>query len=218
MTVGLVPPFAGPSMTHPIQPDNGARAPLGAPAKPASGPPRPGAAPRSRIQLDSSLRRWFSRNLGLWRSRRTYYFPDDEVLRVDMLLRVEELSEPDRGEAGYLFSWWPELENGPFFEQKPRYSSEGTMEAYLCGHQLQRNKGFLDGSPTRSQIRQVDEHEVAFESHYEDWDILEHIRLIDQDQFRARSIYTWRHGQLELSEVHHEIRLEGADGSGRRVA
>jgi hypothetical protein len=64
----------------------------------------------------------------------------------------------------------------------------------------------------------VDEHEVAFESHYLDWTVLEHIRLIDQDQFRARSIYTWRHGQLELSEVHHEIRLEGADGSGRRVA
>jgi len=215
---GAGAPLSRPSMTHPIQPDNAARAPLGTPAKPPGGPPRPGAAQRSRIQLDSSLRRWFSRNLGLWRSRRTYYFPDDEVLRVDMLLRVEELSDPARGEAGYLFSWWPEQENGPFFELKPRYSSEGTMEAYLCGHQLQRNKGYLDGSPTRSQIRQVDEHEVAFESHYEDWDIQEHIRLIDQDQYRARSIYTWRHGQLELSEVHHEIRLEGAGGSGRRVA
>ncbi|MFM7436571.1 MAG: hypothetical protein ACKO1Q_11480, partial [Vulcanococcus sp.] len=43
----------------------------------------------SRIQLDTTLRRWFNRNLGLWRSRRQYFFPDDEVLRVDMLLRVQ---------------------------------------------------------------------------------------------------------------------------------
>ena len=28
--------------------------------------------PVSRIRLDSSLRRWFSRNLGLWRSQRLY--------------------------------------------------------------------------------------------------------------------------------------------------
>ncbi|MFM7169545.1 MAG: hypothetical protein ACKOYH_01645, partial [Cyanobium sp.] len=49
--------------------------------------PTPTPAPRSRIQLDSSLRRWFSRNLGLWRSRRLYFFTDGDVLRVDMMLR-----------------------------------------------------------------------------------------------------------------------------------
>ncbi|MFM7675034.1 MAG: hypothetical protein ACKO5F_05515 [Synechococcus sp.] len=164
-------------------------------------------ASSSRIQLDTSLRRWFNRNLGLWRSRRMYFFPDDEVLRVNMLLRVESFSEPIEGEAAYRFTWWPEKEYD-FFERKPRYVREGTMNAYLCGHQLRRTRGYLAGSPTRSQIRQVDEHELIFESHYQEWDILEHIRLVDQDRFRARSIYSWSDGNLELVETHHEIRLE----------
>ncbi|MEB3303541.1 MAG: hypothetical protein VKK99_02990, partial [Cyanobacteriota bacterium] len=69
--------------------------------------PTPTPAPRSRIQLDSSLRRWFSRNLGLWRSRRLYFFTDGDVLRVDMMLRVESFSEPIEGEAAYRFTWWP---------------------------------------------------------------------------------------------------------------
>ena len=164
---------------------------------------------RSRIQLDSSLRRWFARNLGLWRSRRLYFFADGDVLRVDMMLRVEGFSEPVEGEAAYRFSWWPDKEYD-FFDRKPRYVREGTMEAYLCGHQLRRSRGYLCGSPTKSQFRQVDEHELIFESHYQEWDILEHIRLVDQDRYRARSIYSWRNGDLELSEIHHEERVEGA--------
>ena len=162
----------------------------------------------SRIQLDTSLRRWFNRNLGLWRSRRQYFFPDDEVLRVDMLLRVETFVEPVHAEPRYRFTWWPEKDYD-FFERKPRYVREGVMDAFLCGHQLRRNRGYLCGSPTKSQIRQVDEHEVVFESHYQQWDILEHIRLVDQDRYRARSIYSWSDGNLELAEIHHEIRLEG---------
>jgi hypothetical protein len=82
------------------------------------------------------------------------------------------------------------------------------MEAYLCGHQLRRSRGYLCGSPTRSQIRQVDEHELIFESHYQEWDIIEQIRLVDQDRYRARSIYSWRDGILDLAEIHHEIRIE----------
>ena len=39
---------------------------------------------------------------------------------------------------------------------------------------------------------------------------VEHIRLIDQDRYRARSIYSWKDGELELAETHHEIRVEGA--------
>ena len=165
--------------------------------------------PASRIRLDSNVRRWFSRNLGLWRSRRQYFFSDDETLRVDMMLRVETFSEALEGEFDYRFTWWPDQEYD-FFERKPRYVPEGTMEASLCGHQLRRSRGYLCGSPTRSQIRQVDEHEMVFESHYLDWDIREHIRLVDQDRYRARSIYSWRDGNLELVETHHEIRVEGA--------
>ena len=161
----------------------------------------------SRINLDSSLRRWFSRNLGLWRSRRQYVFGDDESLKIDVLLRIEAFSEQVEGDAGYRFSWWPEKEHN-FFEKQPRFVPTGTMEAYLCGHQLRRSRGFFSGSPTKSQIRQVDEHELVFESHYEEWDILEHIRLVAQDCYRSRSIYSWRNGELEVAEVHHEIRIE----------
>jgi hypothetical protein len=164
-------------------------------------------APPSRIRLDSSLRRWFSRNIGLWRSRRLYFFSDEEVLRVDMLLRVESFDEPVEGEAAYRFTWWPEKEYD-FFERKPRYIRSGSMVAYLCGHQLRRSRGYLCGSPTRSQIRQVDEHEMVFESHFQEWDILEHIRLVDQDRYRSRSIYSWRDGLLDLAEIHHEVRVE----------
>jgi hypothetical protein len=57
---------------------------------------------RSRIQLDSSLRRWFHRNLGLWRSRRTLYFPDDEILQLDIQLRIEEISPSIEGETAWL--------------------------------------------------------------------------------------------------------------------
>ncbi len=173
---------------------------------PVTGGPAVGG---SRIKLDNNLRRWFNRNLGLWRSRRQYFFPDDEVLRVDMLLRVETFEDCADAEVRYRFSWWPEKEYD-FFEKKTRYVREGTMEATLCGHQLRRSRGYLCGSPTRSQIRQVDEHELVFESHYLEWDILEHIRLVDQDRYRARSIYSWCDGNLELAEIHHEIRLEGA--------
>jgi hypothetical protein len=178
--------------------------PVRSPAAAARGPDP------SRIQLDSSLRRWFSRNLGLWRSRRLYFFSgEDEALRVDMLLRIEGFSEPVEGEAAYRFTWWPERDYG-FFDRQPRFVPSGTMEAYLCGHQLRRSRGYLCGSPVKTQIRQVDEHELVFESHYLEWDVLEHIRLVDQDRYRARSIYSWRDGDLELSEIHHEIRLEGA--------
>ena len=170
--------------------------------------------PASRIQLDSSLRRWFSRNLGLWRSRRLYFFADGEALRVDMMLRMESFSEPIEGEAAYRFTWWPE-EDFQFFEKQPRYLPTGTMEAYLCGHQLRRSRSYLCGSPSKSQIRQVDEHELIFESHYQEWDILEHIRLVDQDRYRSRSIYSWKDGALELAETHHEIRVEEAGAAIR---
>ena len=171
--------------------------------------PTASAKPASRIQLDSNMRRWFSRNLGLWRSRRLYFFSDGDVLRVDMQLRIESFRDPVEGDAAYRFSWWPEQEHG-FFERKPRYVRQGVMEAYLCGHQLRRTTGYLEGTPNQSQIRQVDEHELIFESHYGGWDVLESIRLVDQDRYRSRSIYCWHDGELELAEIHHEIRLEPA--------
>jgi hypothetical protein len=166
--------------------------------------------PHSRIRLDSNLRRWFARNLGLWRSRRTYFFTeDDEVLRVDMLLRVEIHGEQREDSQGYRLSWWPEADRG-FFERKPHYRREGAMEESLCGHQLHRSCGYLADHPTVSQIRQINEHTMGFESHDDDWETEEQTRLLDQDRYRSCSIHTFRQGVLEVAEIHHEIRLEGA--------
>ena len=53
---------------------------------PLSAPSGTGSA--QSIQVDSSLRRWFSRNLGLWRSRRQYLFSDDQVYHLDMNLSI----------------------------------------------------------------------------------------------------------------------------------
>ncbi|MBE9173864.1 hypothetical protein IQ216_12520 [Cyanobium sp. LEGE 06143] len=172
------------------------------------------STPPPRIQLDSNLKRWFARNLGLWKSRRVYFFADGETLLVEMMLRVQAFDSPLDGDAAYRFTWWPEKEFD-FFERKPQYPRTGTMEAVLCGHQLQRSSGYLqesaaEQSSAASQIRQVDEHELIFTSHYGDWTILEHIRLVDQDRYRSRSIYSWRHGALEIAEDHHELHLEPA--------
>ena len=38
----------------------------------------------------------------------------------------------------------------------------------------------------------------------------EYTRLIDQDRFRSRAIYSWQKGDLEIVEHHHETRLEDA--------
>ena len=182
------------------------------PPTPKAGGATAGMAPggvRSRVQLDSNLKRWFGRNLGLWRTRRLYFFSDGEDLRVDMMLRVEAFSEPAEGDAAYRFSWWPEQDYS-FFENNTSCVAEGTMEVYLCGLQLRRSRGYLCGKAIESQIRQVDEHELIFESHYEQWRILEQIRLVDQDRYRSRSIYSWKAGLLEMMATHHEIRVEDA--------
>ena len=63
------------------------------------------AAAQPTIQVDSNLRRWFSRNLGVWRSRRQYTFSDDQVLHLDMNLKMEAFSQPEAGESRYRFSW-----------------------------------------------------------------------------------------------------------------
>ena len=161
------------------------------------------------IQMDTSLRRWFGRNLGLWRSRRQYTFSDDQVLHLDMNLKMEAFAEPEGGESRYRFSWWPERETD-FFDRKPRYEKAGVMEATLMGHQLQRNRAYLEPTAHRTQIRQVDEHEMIFESHYGDWDVQEYTRMIYDDRYRSRAIYSWQNNVLEIVEHHHETRMEDA--------
>jgi hypothetical protein len=137
MTKTPEPPFHGPPLAS---------------AAIASKPAATTGPIRSRIQLDSNLKRWFGRNLGLWRSRRLYFFADAEVLRLDMFVRVEMYSEPSHGEAAYRLSWWPE-ESFNFFKLKPQYRAEGCVDAYLCGHQLLRSEDVVAGIPIKSQIR-----------------------------------------------------------------
>ncbi len=172
----------------------------------------PGAVNQSpSVNVDSNLRRWFARNLGLWRSKRQYLFNDNQVFHLDMNLKMETFAEPQAGETRYRFSWWPDESNQhseAFFARKPWYERSGVMEATLWGHQLQRSRGYLNTDPVRTSLRQVDEHETILESHYQQWDILEHIRLVDQDRYRYRAIYSWENGELVIVEHHHEIRVE----------
>jgi hypothetical protein len=141
--------------------------------------------------------------------RRQYFFPDDEVLRVDMLLRVQTFEDQAEVEAPLplhlvagagvrLLRAQAALRAGRHHGRLPVRPSAAPQPRLPLRF------------PAKSQIRQADEHEVVFESRYLEWDILEHIRLVDQDRFRARSIYSWRDGDLELVETHHEIRLEPA--------
>lgn len=155
--------------------------------------------------VDQVVRRWFNRNVGLWRSHRRFDFCDGSTVAMDTMLRIESFEDPLKGDACYRFRWWPAQEDTPF-GRNPPYAITGTIEAYLIGHQLYRSRGYFCGSPTRSRIRQVDEQEVVFESHYMEWDILEHIRLVDDARYRARSIYSWQNSTLSLVEVHHEVR------------
>ena len=172
-------------------------------------PPDGAPPPSERVHLDSNLRRWFARNLGLWRSRRQYLFSNEEVFFLDMMIRVEIFSEFKCGEPRYRFSWWPDRDTD-FFDRKPSYERAGVIEATLLGHQLQRNRAYLEPTPHRTRIRQVDEHEMVFESHYGDWDVQEYTRLIDEDRYRSRAIYSWQNNVLEIVEHHHETRMEDA--------
>ncbi len=166
-----------------------------------------GDVERLRINFDSNLRRWFGRNIGLWRSRRQYFFEDEDVTTLEMFINIEKLIQNNPEFEIYRFSWWCEDEKD-FFVKRPSYKSKGVIEARLQGHQLFRESSYLSDSSGISNIRQVDEHEIIFESNYDDWNILEHTRLIDQDRYRSRVIYSWNNDQLKIVENHHEIRIK----------
>ena len=77
----------------------------------------------------------------------------------------------------------------------------------LQGHQLYRESSYLSDVSCISNIRQVDEHELIFDSCYENWHAVENTRLIDQDRYRSRNIYSWCKNKLKIVENHHEIRI-----------
>ena len=159
------------------------------------------------IFLDSNLKRWFSRNLGLWKSNRSYYLEKEKrSYNICMFINIEALENPNKWESHYKFTWYPEKKY-QFFKDNPEYTEAGEMKAYIQGHQLIREEFYLSNKSGISNIKQVDEHEIIFDSSYENWHILEHTRLVDMDNFRYRVIYSWNRNNLQIVENHHEIKI-----------
>ena len=159
------------------------------------------------VSLNSNLKRWFSRNIGLWKSNRTYFLEkENKTYNLSMYINIEALENKKPWESHYKFSWYPEKKYS-FFKENPKYKEKGEMQAYIKGHQLIREKFYLSDVDGISNIKQVDEHEIIFESSYEDWYILEHTRLVDEDNYRFRVIYSWNKNILSIVENHHEIKI-----------
>ena len=159
------------------------------------------------VTINSNLRRWFKRNIGLWNSQRNYYLKEkSKNYNICMNLKIESLESKNAWESHYKFTWQPS-EKYSFFKENPEYKEKGEMKAYIQGHQLIRENFYLSDKKGISNIRQVDEHEMIFESTYDNWHILEHTRLVDMDNLRFRVIYSWNDNNLKIVESHHETRI-----------
>ena len=159
------------------------------------------------ISLNSNLRRWFSRNIGLWKSNRTYFLNEKQkTYNLCMNIKIQTLENKSQWESHYNFTWYPEKKYN-FFDENPQFKAQGEMRAFLRGHQLLRENFYFTDNEGISNIKQVDEHEMIFESSYDDWYILEHTRLVDSDNYRFRVIYSWQQNKLKIVENHHEIKI-----------
>ena len=159
------------------------------------------------VTVNSNLRRWFKRNIGLWNSQRNYFLKEkSKNYNICMNLKIESLESKNAWESHYKFTWQPS-EKYSFFKENPEYKEKGEMKAYIQGHQLIRENFYLSDKKGISNIRQVDEHEMIFESTYDNWHILEHTRLVDMDNLRFRVIYSWNDNNLKIVESHHETRI-----------
>ena len=159
------------------------------------------------VTINSNLRRWFKRNIGLWNSQRNYFLKEkSKNYNICMNLKIESLESKNAWESHYKFTWQPS-EKYSFFKENPEYKDKGEMKAYIQGHQLIRENFYLSDKKGISNIRQVDEHEMIFESTYDNWHILEHTRLVDMDNLRFRVIYSWNDNNLKIVESHHETRI-----------
>ena len=129
------------------------------------------------ISINSNLKRWFSRNIGLWKSNRTYFLDDEQkTYNLCMNLNIEALENKSEWESHYKFTWYPEKKYN-FFEENPQYKEQGEMQAFLKGHQLIRENFYLSNVEGISNIKQVDEHEMIFESSYNDSVSYTHLTL-----------------------------------------
>ena len=123
-----------------------------------------------------------------------------------MNINIQALESKSEWESHYKFTWYPEKKYN-FFDENPHYKERGEMRAFLKGHQLMRENFYLSNVEGISNIKQVDEHEMIFESSYKDWYIIEHTRLVDADKYRFRVIYSWNKNKLKIVENHHEIKI-----------
>ena len=159
------------------------------------------------VSINSNLKRWFQRNLGSWSSQRIYFLKEkNKNYNICMNLKIESLESKNAWESNYKFTWYPS-DKYTFFKDNPEFKEKGVMEASLQGHQLIRESFYLSDKKGISNIKQVDEHEMIFESTYDDWYILEHTRLVDMDNLRFRVIYSWNKNNLKIVESHHETRI-----------
>ena len=63
-----------------------------------------GELERLRINFDSHLRRWFGRNVGLWRSRRQYFFEEEDATTLEMFINIAKLTQKNPEFQTYRFS------------------------------------------------------------------------------------------------------------------
>ena len=64
---------------------------------------------RPEINLKRNLKRWFSRNIGLWKSNRTYFLDEEQkTYNLIMNINIQALESKSEWEAHYKFTWYPE--------------------------------------------------------------------------------------------------------------
>ena len=57
------------------------------------------------VSIDSNLKRWFSRNIGLWKSNRTYFLEEDrKTYNLCMYINIESLENKKEWESHYKLS------------------------------------------------------------------------------------------------------------------
>ena len=95
------------------------------------------------ISINSNLKRWFSRNIGLWKSNRTYFLEEiNKTYNLCMYINVESIETKKEWEPHFKFTWYPEKKYS-FFDENPNYKEKGEMQAFIRGHQLIRENFYL---------------------------------------------------------------------------
>ena len=76
------------------------------------------------ISLNSNLKRWFSRNIGCWKSNRAYFLNEQQkTYTLCMNLDIQALEYKSEWETHYKFNWYPEKKYD-FFKENPQYKEK----------------------------------------------------------------------------------------------